>query len=373
MTDQVDAVLESEESSGAPRADILIVDDTVANLQLLAGMLKEQGYRPRLAKSGAAALRAAESEPPDLILLDIMMPEMDGYEVCRHLKADDTLKGIPVIFLSALGETEDKVRAFAAGAADYVGKPFQFDEVRARVETHLRLRRLQVQIERHNRELQALVQEQVKEIAESQMATIFALAKLAESRDDATGRHLEHVQTLCGLLASEMRGAGTSAEEIDDVFVENIVRASPLHDIGKVGIHDAILLKPGRLTPEEFEVMMTHTVLGAATLEAVLKEYPHNDFVRMGIRIARSHHERWDGSGYPDALSGEDIPLSARIMTVVDVYDALRSPRVYKDPIGHARSCEIIIEGTGSQFDPSIVEAFRALEREFERTWKSSQ
>ena len=369
MTDHTDVALESEGASRVTRGDILIVDDTAANLQLLSGMLKGQGYRTRLAMSGTAALRAAESQPPDLILLDIMMPEMDGYEVCRRLKADERLRGVPVIFLSALGETEDKVDAFAVGAADYVTKPFQIDEVKARVDAHLGLHACQVQIERNNRELQTLVQEQVREIAESQMATIFALAKLAESRDDSTGKHLEHVQVLCGLLAETMRAQPANSETIDDVFVDNIIHASPLHDIGKVAIHDEILLKPGKLTVEEFEIMKTHTVLGAATLEAVKQEYPHNTFIDMGIQIARSHHERWNGTGYPDGLAGRAIPLCARIMTVVDVYDALRSPRCYKEPVAHKESCGIIIDGSGSQFDPDAVEAFRARQEAFKSVW----
>jgi len=370
MTDPTAAVVPTEDVSPDAKGDILIVDDTAANLQLLSGMLKGQGYRTRLARSGAAALRAAESQSPDLILLDIMMPEMDGYEVCRRLKADEHLSGIPVIFLSALGETEDKVEAFAAGGADYVTKPFQFDEVRARVETHLGRRRLQIEVERYNRELQTLVQEQVKEIADSQMATIFALAKLAESRDDETGRHLEHVQILCGLLADKMRGRAVHAEMVDGAFIDNIIHASPLHDIGKVAIRDDILLKPGKLTVEEFEIMKTHTVLGAATLQAVMKEYPHNTFVEMGILIARSHHERWDGTGYPDGLAGEAIPLCARIMSVADVYDALRSPRCYKAAVPHQKSCNIILKNSGTQFDPKVIEAFGALQETLGGVWR---
>jgi putative two-component system response regulator len=354
----------------AALADILIVDDNTANLQVLSDMLKEQGYRPRQARSGAAALMAAANEPPDLILLDIMMPEMDGYEVCRRLKSDSALKDIPVIFLSALIETEDKIRAFSAGAADYVSKPFQFDEIRARVETHLAIRHLQLQTERHNRELEALVEEQVKEIADSQMATIFALAKLAESRDDETGRHLEHVQELCRLLALRMREQG-GHDILDDTFIANVVHAAPLHDIGKVAIPDRILLKPGALTAEEFEIMKTHTTLGAQTLEAVRREYSHNAFIDMGVQIARSHHERWDGSGYPDGLAGEEIPLCARIMAVVDVYDAARSRRVYKPAKSHDEVCGIILAGTGTQFCPHAVTAFTDLQREFEGVWRA--
>jgi putative two-component system response regulator len=350
-------------------ADILIVDDNTSNLEVLSDMLKTQGYRPRQARSGMAALRAAESQPPDLVLLDIMMPEMDGYEVCRRFKSDDRLKDIPVVFLSALSETEDKIKAFRVGGADYVPKPFQFDEVKARLETHLGLRRLQIELERYNSELQGLVAEQVKEIADSQMATIFALAKLAESRDDETGRHLEHVQELCRLLATKMREQHKYAEVLDDTYVDNVVHAAPLHDIGKVAIPDRVLLKPGPLTQDEFETMKTHTTLGARTLEAVRKEYAHNAFIDMGVDIARSHHERWDGAGYPDGLIGSDIPLSARIMAVVDVYDAARSRRVYKPARPHDEVCKFILAEAGKQFDPDVVAAFTDLRDEFREVW----
>lgn len=353
-----------------PRADILIVDDNAANLQVLSHMLKERGYATRQALSGAAALRAVESQPPDLILLDIMMPQMDGYEVCRQLKADEALRRIPVIFLSALVETEDKVKAFTVGGADYVSKPFQFEEVRARVETHLGLRRLQLQVERHNRELEQLVAQQVKEIAESQMATIFALAKLAESRDDETGRHLEHVQELCRMLAVRMREQLGPRSELSDEFISNLEHAAPLHDIGKVAIPDSILLKPLPLTAEEFEVMMAHTLLGAHTLEAVRDEYPHNAFIALGVEIARSHHERWDGTGYPDGLTGAKIPLAARIMTVVDVYDAARSRRCYKEARPHDEVCGVILHESGRKFDPDVVAAFETLQDDFAEVWQ---
>ena len=369
MTDQANGTATTREPLPAT-ADILVVDDNKANLQVLSDMLKEQGYRTRQATSGVAALRAAQSRPPDLILLDIMMPDMSGYEVCDQLKSDSELRDIPVIFLSALSETSDKVKAFSTGAADYVTKPFQFDEVRARVETHLGLRRLQLQIETINRELQRLVQEQVKEIADSQMATIFALAKLAESRDDDTGRHLEHVQELCSLLATKMRDQRLHADLIDDAYVDNVAHAAPLHDIGKVAIPDHILLKPGKLTAEEFEIMKTHTVLGAQTLDAVRHEYSHNAFIDMGVQIARSHHERWDGAGYPDGLAGDDIPLSARIMSVVDVYDAVRSNRVYKKGRTHDEACDIIQSGSGAQFDPDVVAAFGELRQPFDDVWR---
>lgn len=339
---------------------LFVIDDTPANLTLLSGMLQERGHRVRAFPRGRLALAAAQNEPPDLILLDINMPEMDGYEVCRHLKADAALRDIPVLFISALSDTQDKVTAFAAGGVDYVTKPFQFPEVEARVNTHLSLYRYQ-----HH--LQELVQAQVQEITASQMSTIFALAKLAESRDDDTGRHLERVQEFCKLLAQRLCTTTTACRVLPPAFIDNLYHASPLHDIGKVGITDNILLKPGRHTPEEFEIMKQHTVIGAQTLEAASERYPRNAFVNMGTAIARSHHEKWDGSGYPDGRAGDDIPLEARIMAVADVYDALRSKRCYKDAFSHEKSREIILAGRGTHFDPMLVDLFLSVEPEFDR------
>ncbi|HEY5522908.1 MAG TPA: response regulator [Desulfuromonadaceae bacterium] len=347
------------------KATIMVVDDTPANLKLLQDMLQSNGYRVLAFTRGTMALKAAARNSPDLILLDINMPEMGGFEVCEHLKADETLKAVPVIFISALAETMDKVKAFLVGGVDYVTKPFQFEEVLARINAHLTLRRLQIELEQHNHHLQELVQEQVREISESQMATIFALAKLAEFRDDDTGTHLERVQKFCKLLAMHICNNSSCSTSVDAAFVENICHASPLHDIGKVGISDAILLKPGKLTLEEFKLMKQHTVIGAQTLETARNQYPRNAFINMGIDVARSHHERWDGTGYPDGLTGIEIPLSARIMAVADVYDALRSKRCYKEAFTHETSRDIILQGRGTQFDPAVVDAFIALEHEF--------
>ena len=245
----------TDAADGARTQTILIVDDTPANLTLLSKMLQGQGYRVVAFLRGRMALEAAAKTPPDLILLDINMPEMDGFEVCRRLKADASLKDIPVLFISALTETMDKVKAFSLGGVDYVSKPFQPEEVTARVETHLRLRRLQLELMKTNLHLEDRVKEQVREISDSQLATILAMSKLAECRDDDTGRHIERTQAFCVLLAGELRKNPRYAESIGEAFVENIGRAAPLHDIGKVGIADQILLKAGKLTPEEFEIM----------------------------------------------------------------------------------------------------------------------
>jgi len=311
------------------------------------------------------ALKAALIQPPDLILLDVMMPEMNGFEVCERLKADSALKEIPVLFISALAETADKVNAFAAGGVDYLTKPFQFEEVFARVETHLRLRSMRLELERHNLHLEELVDEKVREISDAQLAILIAVTKLAEYRDDETGHHIERTRMFCSILAGRLRRQPPWDEIVTGDYVENIFRAAPLHDIGKVGIPDCILLKPGKLTPEEFEIMKTHSIIGASTLQTVQSRCPNSILVSMGIAIARSHHEKWDGSGYPDGLAGDNIPPSARIMALADVYDALRSKRPYKPPFTHEKSLEIIQGGAGRHFDPAVVDAFSAAEFEF--------
>lgn len=345
-------------------ANILIVDDMPANLQVLSEMLKSKGYKVRPVPSGKLALGAAERDPPDLVLLDIMMPEMDGYEVCRRFKGHAVLQHVPIIFISALDATADKIKGFQAGGVDYIAKPFQADEVLARVETHLTLQRMRRELERHNRHLGELVEEKVREISNSQLATILAVSKLAESRDDATGQHIERTRNFCTIMAEELQRHPRYAKEVTETFVATIFHASPLHDIGKVGIADAILLKPGRLTPEEFEIMKTHVLIGARTLQTVHDQYPQNAFIGMGIALARSHHEQWDGSGYPDGLAGEAIPLSARIMAVADVYDALRCKRPYKEALPHEQSRGVIREGIERHFDPAVVGAFEARQAE---------
>jgi putative two-component system response regulator len=343
----------------------MIVDDTPANLQLLTKMLKHLNYRVKAFPNGKLALTAAKKEPPDIIILDINMPGMNGYEVCRSLKEDEELSEIPVIFLSALNDTFDKVKAFTMGAVDFISKPFQFEEVVARIENHLEIRQLQIEMKFHNENLKYLVREQVKEISESQLATILSMIKLAEYRDDDTGKHIDRIRMYCRMIAEELMDDESFEIEIDDFYIENIYHSSALHDIGKIAIKDKILLKPGKLTVEEMEVMKTHTLIGEQTLKDVQKNYSNNTFINLGIEIASSHHERWDGTGYPNHLKGEEIPLSARIMAVADVYDALRSKRVYKPPFSHSKSRQLILEGRGTQFDPRIVDIFMSMDHKF--------
>jgi len=348
----------------------MIIDDMPENLDILSGMLEEKGYKIRPVTNGKSALHSIKISQPDLILLDINMSEMNGYEVCSQLKNDEKLKEIPIIFISALNDTSDKLKAFSIGGVDYITKPFQHDEVIARIDTHIKMHYMQIELEKHNTELESLVLSQVKEIYDSQMATIFSLAKLTESRDDDTGRHLERVQIVCRTLSKNLLKKDKYEKIITTEFIDQIYNASPLHDIGKVAIPDNILLKPGKLTAEEFEIMKTHTTMGAETLEYSFKLYPKNKFLKMGIDIARHHHERWDGSGYPDKLSGENIPLCARIMSVVDVYDAMRSKRCYKEPRTHEETLNEIIKYGGTQFDPEIAMAFNDMNKEIYDIWE---
>ncbi len=344
-----------------PMCTILAVDDTKFNLDLLVDALGDE-HDLSVAMNGATALQLAEATPPNLILLDLMMPGMDGFEVLRRLKANATTREIPVILLTALSEIDHKAKGFALGAVDYITKPFQIEEVVARVNTHLKLRQAQDDLEQFNSSLREMVAKQVEEIAQSQQAMIFALAKLSHTRDDDTGMHLERVQHMCRILATALSANPLFNSEITSRFIDAIYHASPLHDVGKVGIADSILLKPGKLNDHEFAIMKTHTTIGATTLESVYRQYPNNAFIEMGIAIARHHHERWDGSGYPDQLAGEEIPLCARIMALVDVYDALRARRPYKEPFSHEQAMTIIRGETGRIFDARIVETFLLMQ-----------
>ncbi|OGQ82730.1 MAG: two-component system response regulator [Deltaproteobacteria bacterium RIFOXYA12_FULL_58_15] len=352
---------------------VLLVDDDLQNLRLLAAILRRGGLEPRPVKSGKLAIEAAVADPPDLVLLDVQMPEMSGLEVCRWFKQDERLKSIPILFISVLSGIDDKVEAFRVGAIDYVSKPFQEQDVLARVKTQLRLRGLQVDLVSHNQELEQRIDKQVKIVTASQQGIIFALAKLAESRDDDTGQHIERVQTFSRVLAEQMRKMGAYPTMLNAAFVDNLHQTASLHDIGKVGTPDAILLKPGKLTATEFEKMKKHCALGSNTLATVLERHPDNPFLRMGVDVARSHHEKWDGSGYPDNLEGQAIPLAARIVAVADFYDALSSKRCYRPARSHEETCRMIHAGSGTHFDPIVVTAFSVLEHRFRQIRQEMQ
>ena len=342
-------------------ARIMVVDDVPEILALLTSMLSRSGYRVVTCASGAEALAAVASNPPELILLDILMPEMDGFQVCETLQRNPKLKDIPVIFTSGLDDTENKVKAFRMGGVDYITKPFHLEELEARVWTQIRLHMLKRSIA-----AQQLNEEKIRALLVAQQATIFALAKLAEYRDEDTGTHLERVREYCRLLAAKLLESSHYASTLSADFVECIYHASPLHDIGKVAIPDGILLKPGKLTSEEFAIIMKHPIVGGEYLQDVYNNYSSNVFIGMGIEIALYHHERWDGKGYPDGLLGKNIPLSARIMAVADCYDALRADRCYRKGFPHPQVKEMIMSESGSHFDPEVCQAFLSLEVEFE-------
>jgi putative two-component system response regulator len=351
------------------KAIILVVDDTPDNLTLMSGLLKDN-YLVKVANSGARALKIAQSEtPPDLILLDIMMPEMDGYEVCRLLKADNKTRDIPIIFLTAKTEVIDETLGFELGASDYITKPISPPIVLARVETHLAVKRMQDFLKDKNTYLASEVNKRTAEVMAIQDVTINAMASLAETRDNETGNHIRRTQHYVKVLAEKVRFNPRFAHFLNnDKTIELLFKSAPLHDIGKVGIPDRILLKPGRFEPEEFEIMKTHTTLGRdAILQAEKDLGVEMPFLKYAKEIAYSHQEKWDGSGYPEGLSGDDIPISARLMAVADVYDALISRRVYKAPMPHEKAVEIIKQGKGTHFDPDMADAFLELQDEFKK------
>jgi len=339
---------------------ILIVDDQAANLSVLDHALAET-YRIRAATSGRRALEVAASEPrPDLILLDVMMPDMDGYKVVAGLQ-ECGLGHIPVIFVTAREAAEDEERGLRLGAVDYITKPVNPAILRARVRAHLALKDASDRLHHHNDYLEAEVARRLEENQIIQDVSIRALAHLAETRDPETGDHIlrtqSYVERLALLVQDHPRFRGT----IDHQFIRLATKSAPLHDIGKVGIPDHILLKPGRLTAEEWAVMKTHAEIGAQAIERAEAEVERPVvFFRLAKEIAHWHHERWDGSGYPDGRAGDDIPLSARLMAVADVFDAIISQRVYKPAMSFAEAREVIATGRGTHFDPDLTDAFLA-------------
>ncbi len=353
---------------------VLVVDDNEMNRDMLTRRLERQGYRVEIATNGLIAIDMVEKGSYDLVLLDIMMPEMNGYQVLERLKGNPNTRHIPIIMISALEEMESVVRCIELGAEDYVLKPFNPILLKARVGACLEKKRLhdqevryRTQIEQANTVLEHRVRDQVKEISDAQLGAIFAMSKLAESRDPETGEHLERMREYCRILSVELGKLSRYEKIIDARFVDTIYAASPLHDVGKVGIPDGVLLKPGKLTDREWVIMRTHPLIGAQTLLQVNREFPGNLLLQIGMQIAGGHHEKWDGSGYPFGMKGEEIPLVARILALGDVYDALTSKRCYKDAFTHDASRTMIVDQRGRHFDPEIVEAFLATESEFKK------
>lgn len=348
------------------RSTILVVDDTPDNLAVLSSLLKDE-YRVKVASSGEKALKiAAADNPPDLILLDIMMPGMDGYEVCLRLKENPATRDIPVIFLTAKTEVDAERKGLEMGAVDYIAKPISPPIVLARVRTQLKLKATADFLRDKGEFLEAEVAKRTEEVMAIQDVTILAMASLAETRDLETGNHIRRTQFYIKALATRLRHHPRFAAQLDDATINMLFKSAPLHDIGKVGIPDRILLKPGRFTPEEFEIMKTHTTLGRDAIAHAERSLGSNvEFLVLAKEIAYSHQEKWDGSGYPQGLKGDDIPLCARLMTVADVYDALISRRVYKEGMSHEKAVAIMVEGRGSHFDPDILDAFLDIQEEF--------
>ncbi len=341
------------------RATILIVDDVPENLEVL-GELLQPLYRVRAAQSGARALQVARSRPiPDLILLDVMMPGMDGYAVFAALRADPLTRDIPVIFVTALDGLQEEERGLEAGAVDYISKPIRPSIVLARVHNQLELKKARDRLRDQNMLLESEIARRMGENLLIQEVSIRALARLAEIRDPETGNHLRRTQAYVAVLATRLAGDPRYTRQLTPHTIDLIAKSAPLHDIGKVGIPDHILLKPGRLTPDEWTVMQTHARLGSEAIEHAEEDAERPvPFLAFAKEIARHHHERWDGSGYPDGLAGEGIPLSARLMALADVFDALISRRTYKEPFSLERARAMIGDARGSHFDPDVVDAF---------------
>ena len=342
-----------------PRATILIVDDSPENLTVLGELLCER-YHVRAANSGPRGLALAVLQPlPDLILLDVMMPDMSGYEVLDHLRTDAATRDIPVIFITAMTATEDEQRGLELGAADYITKPLRPAIVLARVQTQLGLKLARDRLNRLNASLETEIGRRMRENLLVQTVTIRALARLAETRDNETGSHLLRTQAFVGALARRVAQHPRFRDELDERSISMMAESAPLHDIGKVGIPDRVLQKPGKLTPDEWALMKTHARLGAEAIDRAIEDTGHPvEFLVFARQIAMHHHERWDGSGYPDSLAGDAIPLSARLMAVADVFDALISRRVYKVPMSFAVVRELMAAESGRHFDPDLLRAF---------------
>jgi putative two-component system response regulator len=347
------------------RPTILVVDDTPVNLSLLSNLLKDY-YRIKVANNGFKALEFAHSNaPPDLILLDIMMPEMDGYEVCRRLKADETTRDIPIIFLTAKIEIEDEELGFSLGAVDFIHKPISPPIVIARIKTHLEIKAWRDSLQNQNAWLEKQVQQRLTEINDLQYATICVMTSMAEFRDETTGYHIRRTQEYVRMLAVELSKLPHYSTLLTPSYIEQVSKSAPLHDIGKIAIPDDILLKPGKHTPEEFDIMKTHAQRGYDMLkQAGSYMGEQGEFLTIAMEIAGSHHEKWDGSGYPKGLKGQEIPLSARLMAIADVFDALLSRRPYKPAMNIEKTTAIILEGNGTHFDPEVVDAFLNIKNE---------
>jgi len=344
---------------------ILIVDDERFYINLLVELLKDK-YKLYIAKSGEQALKRIADNKPDLILLDILMPEMDGYQTCLKIKQHSNWENIPIIFLTGKTDAESEAKAFDYGAVDFISKPVTPATVKARINTHLMLLQVRVALEKQNQQLEYLVQERTHEVELTQDAAIYSLSMLAEARDQETGEHIQRTQKFVKTLALKLQQHPKYSEFLTSKTIEALFKSAPLHDIGKIAVPDYILKKPGKLTAEEEQEMQKHTVYGGDAIKKAEKLSGSSSFLRFAREIAYSHQEKWDGTGYPEGLKGEEIPVSARIMAIADVYDALVNKRVYKAAHSHSDAVDYINQQKGLHFDPDMVEAFNHVAAEFE-------
>ncbi|WP_300441117.1 two-component system response regulator [Zoogloea sp.] len=356
------------QSIDSHRPLILVVDDAPDSIEPIVTCLHQADFRTRIATRGERALRLAASTPvPDLILLDVTMPDMDGYEVCRQLMNNPVTAGIPVIFLTIRNEELDEQLGFDAGAIDYITKPISPPLVLTRIRNHLNLKAASDFLRDRNSYLEQEVRRRTRELSLIQNATIVAMASLAETRDNETGNHIRRTQMYLRALARHLQSHPRFAAELTDENIDLMYKSAPLHDIGKVAIPDRILLKPGELTPAEFEIMKTHTTLGREAISRAEALFGGvSSFLRFAKEIAYSHQEKWDGTGYPLGLSGERIPVAARLMAVADMYDSLITRRIYKTAHSHTQAVDILRAGRGTDFDPDIIDAFLALQNDFQ-------
>lgn len=337
---------------------ILVVDDDKTNLTLAQKILSPE-YRVAACNSGMAALKYLEKNQPDLILLDINMPEMDGFEVLKKLRRKGSTSVIPVIFLTADSQTDTEVKCLQLGAMDFVRKPFVPDILLSRVGKTIELEQYRHNLETMVKEQAGRLMESTRRISRIQDSVIVGMANLIESRDGSTGKHVKNTQMYVRMIAQELYKRGLFSEQLTESYIEDVCKAAPLHDVGKIKVPDAVLQKPGKLTPEEYETMKLHTTYSRKMIKTVIGDVEDEHYVQMVEDIAMYHHERWDGTGYPTGLAGDSIPLAARIMAVADVFDALYEERCYKPPVRPIeRIMQIMLEGRGTQFDPVILDVF---------------
>ncbi|MCR5332319.1 MAG: response regulator [Lachnospiraceae bacterium] len=352
------------EFSRVERENILIIDDVTSNLMTLADIIRDAGFTVRPVANVRHAMMAVEAGLPDLILLDVTMPHMNGFEYCRILKKDVKTRDIPVIFISALNSAQDRIKGFECGGSDYVSKPVEKTEILLRIDMHLRMYRLQQELTNSNKKLHTIVASQLAQIENERRNIVLALATLTENKDDETGNHLDNISANARLIAMGLSFTRKYEKLITSDFINMIEAASRLHDIGKIAVSDRILQKEGHLNTEERRIMMSHTTAGIDALKKIYSDNTENGFIRMAMDIAHYHHEKWNGQGYPAGLKGTQIPLAARIMAVVDTYDALVSERCYKPAFSHVGSVNIIKEEAGISFDPDVVDIFCRLEKQ---------